>query len=143
MRSHTRNADEPYATYPAFPVPCETWPLTSLDPGGEPRSRVDSDCAGQWLPCRAKLLAHRVPSHGMSITLYALDGCPYCEKVHDALEDGGIDYDTVWVEALHSERNEVKRVSGQRGVPVLVDDDHGVTMAESDNVLQYVDRTLA
>jgi glutaredoxin len=79
----------------------------------------------------------------MAITLYALDGCPYCEKVHDALEDAGIDYDTVWVEALHSGRNEVKRVSGQRGVPVLVDDDHGVTMAESDNILQYVDRTLA
>ena len=79
----------------------------------------------------------------MAITLYALDGCPYCEKVHEALEDSGVDYDTVWVEALHSGRNEVKRVSGQRGVPVLVDDDHGVTMAESDNILQYVDRTLA
>ncbi|WP_338739351.1 glutathione S-transferase N-terminal domain-containing protein [Haloplanus salilacus] len=79
----------------------------------------------------------------MAITLYALDGCPYCEKVHDALDAAGIDYDTVWVEALHSDRNEVKRVSGQRGVPVLVDDDHGVTMAESDNILQYVERTLA
>jgi glutaredoxin len=79
----------------------------------------------------------------MAMTLYALDGCPYCEKVHDALDDGGIDYETVWVEALHSGRNEVKRVSGQRGVPVLVDDDHGVTMAESDNILQYIERTLA
>jgi glutaredoxin len=79
----------------------------------------------------------------MAITLYALDGCPYCEKVHDALDAEGVDYDTVWVEALHSGRNEVKRVSGQRGVPVLVDDDHGVTMAESDNILRYVERTLA
>jgi len=79
----------------------------------------------------------------MSITLYALDGCPYCEKVHDALQEHGVDYETVWVEALHSKRNEVKRVSGQRGVPVLVDADHGVTMAESANILQYVDRTLA
>ncbi|GAB3313085.1 glutaredoxin family protein [Haloplanus salinarum] len=79
----------------------------------------------------------------MSITLYALDGCPYCEKIHDALAAHDVTYDTVWVEALHSERNEVKRVSGQRGVPVLVDDEHGVTMAESDNILQYVERTLA
>ncbi|MFC6724241.1 glutaredoxin family protein [Halobium palmae] len=79
----------------------------------------------------------------MSITLYALDGCPYCEKVHDALEDGGVDYDTVWVEALHSKRDEVKRVSGQRGVPVLVDDDRGVTMGESENILSYVEKTLA
>ncbi|WP_248896328.1 glutaredoxin family protein [Haloplanus halobius] len=79
----------------------------------------------------------------METTLYALEGCPYCEKVHDALDRHDIDYETVWVDALHSERNGVKRVSGQRGVPVLVDDDHGVTMAESDNILQFVDRTLA
>jgi glutaredoxin len=79
----------------------------------------------------------------MSLTLYALDGCPYCEKVHDALDAVGIDYETEWVEAMHSERNEVKRVSGQRGVPVLVDDDRGVTMAESEKILQYVERTLA
>jgi glutaredoxin len=79
----------------------------------------------------------------MALTLYALDGCPYCEKVHDALAEADVDYETVWVEAMHSERNEVKRVSGQRGVPVLVDGDRGVTMSESENILQYVERTLA
>jgi len=79
----------------------------------------------------------------MSITLYALDGCPYCETVHDALAANDIEYETVWVEALHSDRNEVKRVSGQREVPVLVDDGHGVSMPESTNILQYVERTLA
>jgi glutaredoxin len=79
----------------------------------------------------------------MALTLYALDGCPYCEKVHDALAANDLDYETVWVEAMHSERNEVKRVSGQRGVPVLVDDERGVTMNESENILQYVERTLA
>jgi glutaredoxin len=79
----------------------------------------------------------------MSITLYALDGCPFCETVHDALADAGVDYETEWVEALHSKRNEVKRASGQRGVPVLVDEERGVTMAESANILEYVDRTLA
>ena len=79
----------------------------------------------------------------MAITLYALEGCPYCEKVHDALAAADIDYETVWVGALHSERDEVKRVSGQRAVPVLVDDDRGVTMNESENILQYVETTLA
>jgi glutaredoxin len=79
----------------------------------------------------------------MSITLYALDGCPYCEKVHDALADADVDYETEWVEGLHSTRDEVKRVSGQRAVPVLVDDERGITMAESENILQFVERTLA
>ena len=79
----------------------------------------------------------------MSITLFALDGCPWCEKVHDALEEAGVEYETEWVEALHSTRNEVRRVSGQRAVPVLVDDERGVTMAESANILEYVEHTLA
>jgi glutaredoxin len=79
----------------------------------------------------------------MTLRLYALDGCPWCEKVSDALDDAGIEYETEWVDALHSDRDEVKRVSGQRGVPVLIDEERGVTMAESANILQYVERTLA
>lgn len=79
----------------------------------------------------------------MSIVLYALDGCPYCEKVHDALEENDIEYETRWVEALHSKRNEVKKVSGQRGVPVLIDENQGVTMAESEKILDYVEKSLA
>ncbi|MGB9932915.1 glutaredoxin family protein [Haloarcula amylolytica] len=79
----------------------------------------------------------------MSLTLYQLDGCPYCEKVADRLDELDIDYDSVWVEALHSKRDEVKRVSGQRGVPVLVDEDRGVTMAESDRILEFVETTYA
>ena len=79
----------------------------------------------------------------MSVTLYQLDGCPFCEKVADRLDEVGIDYETIWVDAMHSDRNEVKRVSGQRGVPVLIDEDRGVTMAESDNIVEFVDRTYA
>lgn len=85
-----------------------------------------------------------VPVSCMSdLVLYSLDGCPYCQRVHDALDDHGIDYDTKWVEGLHSKRNEVKRVSGQRAVPVLIDEERGVTMPESSNILEYVERTLA
>lgn len=79
----------------------------------------------------------------MSIVLYSLDGCPYCEKVEAALDDHGVEYETEWVEGLHSERDEVRRVSGQRAMPVLVDDERGVTMAESDNIVEYVETSLA
>ncbi|MBX0285212.1 glutathione S-transferase N-terminal domain-containing protein [Halomicroarcula sp. F28] len=79
----------------------------------------------------------------MSRTLYQLEGCPYCEKVADRLDELGVDYDSVWVEALHSKRDEVKRVSGQRAVPVLVDEERGVTMAESDRILEFVERSYA
>ncbi|MUV90082.1 NrdH-redoxin [Halapricum sp. CBA1109] len=79
----------------------------------------------------------------MSKTLYQLDGCPFCEKVADRLDELGVEYESVWVEALHSQRNEVKEVSGQRGVPVLIDDEYGVTMAESDRILEFVEESYA
>lgn len=75
----------------------------------------------------------------MTLTLYQLEGCPYCELVADRLEELDIEFESVWVEGLHSKRDEVKRVSGQRAVPVLVDDSHGVTMAESERILEYLD----
>ena len=79
----------------------------------------------------------------MSLTLYRLEGCPYCELVVDRLEELDVDYESIWVEGLHSKRNEVARVSGQRQVPVVVDEDHGVTMAESEKILEYLDRSFA
>ena len=39
--------------------------------------------------------------------------------------------------------DEVKRVSGQRSVPVLVDAGRGVTKAASERILEYVARSLA
>nr|WP_222918720.1 glutaredoxin [Natrinema sp. SYSU A 869] len=79
----------------------------------------------------------------IDITMYVLEGCPYCEAVTERLDAEDIEYEREEVPALHSGRDEVKRVSGQRAVPVLVDDERGVTMAESENILEYVDRTLA
>ena len=79
----------------------------------------------------------------MTRTLYQLDGCPFCEKVADRLDELGVDYETEWVEGLHSTRDEVKKGSGQRGVPVLIDDEYGVTMAESDRILEFVERSYA
>jgi len=35
------------------------------------------------------------------VQLYALDGCPWCEKVSDALDEAGVAYETEWVDALH------------------------------------------
>jgi glutaredoxin len=79
----------------------------------------------------------------MAVTLYRLEGCPHCELVVDRLDELEIDFESVWVEALHSKRNEVKRVSGQRDVPVLVDDERGITMGESERIVEYLDRSYA
>lgn len=77
-----------------------------------------------------------------NITLYELPSCPYCAKVIDKLNELGIEYDSVEVPRAHGERTEVEEVSGQTGVPVLVDEDHGVdAMAESDDIVAYLEET--
>lgn len=77
----------------------------------------------------------------MSLTFYRLEGCPFCEFVVDELHELDLEFDSVWVEGLHSKRNEVAAVSGQRQVPVLVDDDYGVTMSQSARILEYLETT--
>jgi len=77
----------------------------------------------------------------MSLVLYELDGCPYCERVAERLDALDLSYESVQVAGLHSQRDEVRRASGQRQVPVLVDDRTGLTMAESDNIVEYLETT--
>jgi len=77
-----------------------------------------------------------------SLELYELEGCPYCAKVTRKLDELGLDYESHMVPRSHSERDEVEAVSGQTGVPVLVDEDHGVEgMPESDDIVAYLEET--
>jgi glutathione S-transferase len=75
------------------------------------------------------------------ITLYRLQACPYCERVVRKLEEYDLDYRSRFVEAMHSDRDVVKRVSGKRTVPAIVDEETGVTMSESANIVDYLDST--
>lgn len=77
----------------------------------------------------------------MTVTLYRLEGCPYCEYVVDTLEELEMSFDSVWVEGLHSKRDEVKSVTGQRQVPVLVDDEYGISMSQSARIIEYLETT--
>lgn len=77
-----------------------------------------------------------------NLKLYELEGCPFCAKVTAKLDELGLEYESVPVPRSHSERTEVEAVSGQTGVPVLVDEAHGVEgMAESDDIVEYLDET--
>jgi glutathione S-transferase len=76
------------------------------------------------------------------LVLYELEGCPYCAKVKDKLADLGLEYESRMVPRSHAERTEVKEVSGQTGVPVLVDEANGVDgMPESDDIVEYLEAT--
>lgn len=75
------------------------------------------------------------------ITLYRLQACPYCERVVRKLQEYDLDYRSRFVEPMHSDRNVVKRISGKRSVPAIVDENTGVTMSESGNIVDYLDKT--
>ena len=74
-----------------------------------------------------------------AITVYRLQACPFCERVVRTLEELDLDYRSRFVEARHSRRDVVKRLTGARTVPALVDDDTGVTMSESANIVAYLE----
>jgi glutathione S-transferase len=76
------------------------------------------------------------------LELYELDGCPYCAKVRKKLDELGLEYTSRTVARAHADRDEVEAISGQTGVPVLVDEEHGVEgMAESDDIVDYLEET--
>jgi glutaredoxin 3 len=77
-----------------------------------------------------------------NLTLYELEGCPYCAKVKTKLADLDLEYESVMVPRSPGARTEVEEVSGQTGVPVLVDEEHGVEgMPESDDIVEYLEET--
>lgn len=81
-------------------------------------------------------------SAGADLLLYEQKGCPWCRKVIDHLDERDLDYASVRVDERHSARDQVKRASGQREVPVLVDPSQGVTMSESAKIVEYLDATF-
>ena len=76
-----------------------------------------------------------------AITLYRLQACPFCERIVRKLDEYGLDYQSRFVEPMHSDRNVVKRSSGKRTVPAIVDENTGLTMSESGNIVEYLEKT--
>jgi glutaredoxin 3 len=75
-----------------------------------------------------------------NIVLYQAEWCSYCARVRSTLTDLLLDYKNVNVPRDHSERTVVKEVSGQTGIPVLVDGD--VVIADDDDaIIDYLEKT--
>lgn len=72
------------------------------------------------------------------IVLYQAEWCPYCARVRAKLTDLLLDYKNVNVPQSHSERAEVEEVSGQTGIPVLVDGD--VVLDDDDEIVPYLEK---
>ena len=75
-----------------------------------------------------------------NIVLYQAEWCAYCARVRQKLTDLLLDYKNVNVPRDHAQRTTVKEVSGQTGIPVLVDGD--VIIADDDDAaVAYLEKT--
>lgn len=72
------------------------------------------------------------------IVLYQAEWCPYCARVRKKLTDLLLDYTIVNEPHSHSEREATKAVSGQTGIPVLVDGD--VVLDDDDDIIPYLEQ---
>jgi glutathione S-transferase len=68
------------------------------------------------------------------LRLLHLEACPFCEKVRLSLKRMGIDCEMAAIDP--ADRREVEKISGQRLVPVLVDEDRVVP--DSTRILRYL-----
>lgn len=73
------------------------------------------------------------------IVLYQAEWCPYCARVRSKLTDLLLDYKIVNVPPSHALRHEVKAVSGQTSIPVMVDGD--VILDDDDDIIPYLEKT--
>ena len=74
-----------------------------------------------------------------NIVLYQAEWCPYCARVRAKMTDLLLDYKTVNVPRDHAERGTVQDVSGQTGIPVMVDGD--VVLDDDDDIIPYLEKT--
>lgn len=75
-----------------------------------------------------------------NIVLYQAEWCSYCARVREKLTDLLLDYKNVNVPRSHAERTIVKEVSGQTGIPVLVDGDV-LIIDDDDAAIAYLEKT--
>lgn len=71
------------------------------------------------------------------LKLYTYENCPYCEKVRNAFADMGIDYEEIDAERETPGSLELIELGGKQQVPFLVDEEQGIFMYESDDIISY------
>jgi glutathione S-transferase len=74
-----------------------------------------------------------------ALTLYNMEGSPYCRKVREALSELDLEYRVRNVPKGSPKRAELARHGGKVMVPYLVDPNTGRQMYESDDIVAYLE----
>ena len=72
------------------------------------------------------------------IKLYQAEWCPFSHRIRAKLTELGIDYEAVNVSASAENRTEVKELTGNGAIPVLVDDEK--VISDSGEMISYLEK---
>ena len=80
------------------------------------------------------------------LELYQSEGCPHCAKVRETLSELGISYVShnprlpgdVGGDVTNNITHDELTAGGEDQIPYLVDSNRGVTMYESDDIVEYL-----
>lgn len=70
----------------------------------------------------------------MEVKVYSTATCPYCKTAKDYLSSKGIAYKNIDVSEDAAAREEMVKISGQMGVPVIVIDNQVVVGFDKDKI---------
>ena len=74
------------------------------------------------------------------LELYQFEECPYCKRVRTHLTDMEMAYVIHNVPRDKTMRDELEKISGQVGVPTLVDPNTGTVIPDDDDkIIKYLD----
>ena len=75
-----------------------------------------------------------------SLVLYVKEGCPYCQKVRDYMEEKGIEISMKFINQSEENRRELAEKGGKEQVPCLLVD--GEPLYESDDIIEWMKSNL-
>lgn len=73
----------------------------------------------------------------MAIQIYQAEWCPHSHRVRQRLTELGVEFEAKQVEAEPADREQLRRISGQGSIPVLVDGD--AVVAGPDEIIAWLD----
>lgn len=72
------------------------------------------------------------------LTLYYKTTCPFCQRVLGEAEDMGVQFNLKDISSDETLAEELIARGGKRQVPYLVDEEKGVEMYESGDIIEYL-----
>lgn len=75
------------------------------------------------------------------IKLYQAEWCPYCRHVREWISEhlNGVPIIFISMPKNKEERQQLQKISGQSGIPTLVDEDAGIIIPDDDDkIIDYL-----